>query len=52
LPQPGQPSRECVEGAAAPGQVELLEPDIVRFKSLSTRTSGATETNVAQAASG
>jgi hypothetical protein len=32
------------------GNVELIDPDIIRFKSLSTRTSGATEANVAQAA--
>ena len=32
------------------GNVELVEPDIIRFKTLSTRTRGATETNVAQAA--
>jgi hypothetical protein len=32
------------------GNVELVEPDIIRFKTLTTRTSGATEANVAQAA--
>jgi hypothetical protein len=32
------------------GNVELIEPGIIRFKSLSTRTSGATKANVAQAA--
>jgi hypothetical protein len=32
------------------GNVELVDPDIIRFKTASTRTSGATETNVAQAA--
>ena len=32
------------------GHVDLVEPDIIRFKSLSTRSSGATHANVAQAA--
>jgi Family of unknown function (DUF6502) len=32
------------------GNVELVEPDIIRFKTLATRSSGATETNVAHAA--
>ena len=31
------------------GNVELVEPDIIRFKTLTTRTSGATEANVAVA---
>lgn len=32
------------------GNVELVEPDIVRFKNLSAQSTGATENNVAQAA--